>query len=234
MINEFRTVQAHIDHVREMMKKYSDDTYMDLSDSYIYKLLVDARSVLLYRRLNKGRSTSHLNKIPICIPLEKTKYFDCTCIPKGLDCYVLRSKFKIPNMFTIGDKPIMEVMSIDGTTHFGQINPMRRKLETGASRIPSRIGYQLFDGYLYIFGTLSLPLVIVNALWVDPTDLGEITDCVGPNGEICFDLFTSNFPLEPDLNRPMYDMVEENLMRREQRITDTTNNTASVPVKQQT
>ncbi len=233
MINELRTVESHIDHVREVLKKYSDDTYTDLSDLSIYKMLVDARSLLIQRRLNKGKTTSHLNKIPICVPLEKTKFFDCTCIPKGLDCYVLKSKFKIPNMFMLGDRALMDVMAIDGSTKFGQIDPYRLKLEMGASRVPQRIGYYLFDDYLYIFGTLSLPLVVVNALWVDPTDLAEITHCVNPSGETCFDVFTSRFPLEPDLNITMYDLIEERLTKREQRMTDVTNNANSIPTKGQ-
>lgn len=223
MINSLRTVAAHIDHVREMMRKYSDDQYADLSDLSIYKLLADARAVLLGRRIDKGRTTSDLNKIPICVPLEKTKYFDCTCIPQGLDCYVLRSTFKIPNVFMKGNKPLMDVMTIDGSQHFGRINPMRLKKEKEASRVPNRIGYQLFDGYLYVFGTTSLPLVVVNGLWVDPADLADIEDCTNTSDEPCFDVYTSEFPLEPDLNRYMYDMVEEALNRRDRRFVDAGN-----------
>lgn len=233
MINDLRTVKAHIDHIRELMVKYSDDSYTDLSDITIYKLLVDARAVLLARRIDKGRTTSELNKIPICVPLEKTKYFDCTCIPKGLDCLVLKSKFKIPNMFISGNKPVMDVMTIDGSKHFGRINPMRLKQESGASRIPERIGYQLFDGYLYIFGTTSLPLVVVNALWVDPTDLVDIEDCKNTSGEDCFDIFTSEFPIEPDLHSYMYDMVEERLIRRATRLTDVSNDSNSTAPNQE-
>jgi hypothetical protein len=227
MINELRSVKAHIDHVREMMRKYSDDSYMDLSDLSIYKLLVDARALFLSRRIKKGETTSELNKIPICVPLEKTKYFDCSCIPKGLDCYVLKSKFKIPNMFMRGNKAIMDVTTIDGSMHFGKINPMRLKQENGASRVPNRIGYQLFDGYLYVFGTTDLPLVIVNALWVDPADLADITDCVNTSGEPCFDVFNSEFPIEPDLNTYIYEYIEDRLARREGKIVDAVNNSNS-------
>lgn len=232
MVNELRTVKAHIDYMRETLRNYSKDSYADLSDKAIYKLLLDARAVLISRRLYRNRTTSQFNKIPICVPLEKVKYMDCTCIPKGLDCYVLRSKFKLPNMFRSNYGEIMNVTSIDGAMQLGEVSPLKLKLEAGYTRLSNALGYQLFDGYLYVFGTLNLPLVVVNGLWVDPTDLSEIEECKTVSGDDCYDVYNSEFPIDPELNEPMYLMVEEKLLRRSQSPVDVTNDASAIPPNQ--
>ena len=92
-MSEFKTIAAHIGDLRVQIRQTSDDSIY--TDKYLYKKLLDARSTLIKRELDKHKLISDFNYITMCISVEPGVPIDCGC--SDLQCKVLVSTNELPS-----------------------------------------------------------------------------------------------------------------------------------------
>lgn len=202
------TRNQHIYAIKNLINKgiASDDSR--ITNSLILHYLSSARSLLLKRKLDKDHNISEHSYIRICVELVKDTYHDCNCIPDQLGCQILRSKCKIPSdVLTRWGKGIT-VKSVNGQvidkTSITQ-NDLAQHSLSGAG---DQVGWFIEDSYLYILNTLTLPMVIVKGIWADPTAVDNYCGCEdSDNDGPCYDPNKDEFPIDPELVMPMYEMT---------------------------
>ena len=200
------TIGEIISLLRTSIKEHSDDS--DFTDQELYLYLTDAANYTPREALDTNKKITKKNFKSICVPLERVKFGNCDCIPDKFKCDVLKSTFEIPN-FLWGSQNVYDVKG----------NYISYKRFIYLSRIKKHpafkgITFDIIDNYLYIFGTLTLKTVLLEALWEDITKLAEIPECndLGePEGSNCYDIASDEFPLDESYILLAFDTVLKSL-----------------------
>jgi hypothetical protein len=220
MINDLKTLPAHVDFLRQYLKEFSSDSNVNLPTMFLYKALIDARNRLIKQRADKKKPLLSSNFQTICIPLEKTTFYDCSCLPTEVQCMVLRSKFKIPARIRNGLRELIDVYNSSMEYQLSQTSKsklrLQKKLSMSNHHRDPRLSFDLIDDYLYIFNdsTNSLPLVVAQVLFEDPTSVADLDECQSLDNGPCYDINNSVFPIDGDLNEAMYKMALQILTPR--------------------
>lgn len=192
-----KTVGQHIADLRGLIKEYSRTEFY--TDQFLYRILSISRGKIIKQRLDKFVNISSDNWMRICIQLESVKSHNCTCVPDYLNCKVLRTKYKIPQVFSGRNKSRIELFLLDGTP----INLATEKewLRIKQNDFKARSYYaSQVNGYIYFWNLpLNIKVAEINGLWADITDLSKIQCNDGYSENPCFDIFTSDFPLDEEL-----------------------------------
>lgn len=181
-----------------------------ISDRYLYSELKTTRAKVLHQRLNSYHSLSQNNYTTIdCMPLELGQYSDCPCYTT--DCYILRSKYPLPRIITYKDGLAIEgVYTLDGreiTLMQQKKSQFRRFRRTGHDDL----FYFIHNNYVYVLGSTTLKVISITAAFADPMELSSISACGnGDDPSACFDLTTSDFPIDDDL----FDSVEKIILQK--------------------
>lgn len=192
-----KTVGQHIADLRGLIKEYSrTEPY---TDQFLYRLLCVSRGKIIKQRLDKFVNISSDNWMRICIQLEPVKSHNCTCVPDYLNCKVLRTKYKIPQVFSGRNKSRIELFLLDGTPI--NLATEREWLRIKQNDFKARSYYaSQVNGYIYFWNLpLNIKVAEINGLWADITDLSKIQCNDGYSENPCFDIFTSDFPLDEEL-----------------------------------
>jgi len=201
-------LNIHISAVRTFLKNFTDDTLY--TDQFLANTLVTARNAIYESEfINKKRSFSRFSYSSFCIKLNRESFHDCSCVPEGLGCQVLRSEIDIPK--TLIDKQgnlLLTAYTINGKRIDFKEFKKRRLLSSHpvSSRV---ITFDIIDNRLVIFGNLNLKVIIIEAVWEDPFALYTIPNCDGEgliNG-FCSDPTTSEFPMESQIELAVYSLV---------------------------
>jgi hypothetical protein len=228
-MNEFKTISAHIDDIRMQIRQTSDDTIY--SDKYLYKKILDARSVLVKRELDKHKLISDFNYNTICLSVAPGVPIDCGCT--DLQCKVLVSDQTLP-------KPLQNKYALFIKVYDGSYNELPKGGMTTSKffkyfkTLKNKNSWDIVNNKLVIYNAdLRNKTFIVKILAEDPVELADYTyinscgcDDVGETPVTCFDPATSNFPIDSWLNVPMYEMVKQQLFSNLTR-EDLTNNAES-------
>lgn len=233
-MQEFKTIQSHIDYIRQFIKQTSDDS--DYSDQFLYKCLVDKRATVIQQQYSKKKRLSDWNKQTFCVPLEIDGYADCQCLP-NIGCKVLRSTTDIPNPISTKYTDIFEVMDISGNVKYYPSNKQKERAYKHSKTRFNKLGYEIYNSKLVIFikdKQLANPskTVLVRGIFEDPSELSEINICDQfsgtPTTGVCFDPKTDKFPLDASFNDQLYTLVLQKLGISMQFIEDRTNNAESI------
>lgn len=241
-MSEIYSIRGLIDKVRESIKQTSDDN--TFPDEYIYAVLLDHRNTLMYRELNKRKKISkHLYKT-ICMPLERSKDIPCDCIPCGLGCIVLKSKYEIPRPIRTRNYELIHVTSLDGSEEYDPEEPRIGKWRALRRTNSTKPYYTITNRYLYLVGHptanprsgKALPGLLISMIMEDPTQAEGIKlhkndeECSeDSNGGTCFDPLTDTFQIDSHLHGPLLEMTLRTLGVPLAAIEDVTNNANSVP-----
>jgi len=214
-MSEFKTIAAHIDDLRILLRQTSDDSIY--SDKYLYKKLLDARAELLRREIDKHKLISDFNFITMCLNVIPGVPLECGC--SDLQCKVLVSTQTLP-------KPLQNKYSLFLKIYDGNFNEIPKGDSTTSKffkyykTLKKKTSWDIINNKLVIYNSdLRIKNFIVKTLPEDPLELSNYTytntcgcEIIQTEGTPCFDILTSNFPIDSWLNIPMYEMVRQQLL----------------------
>lgn len=214
-MSEFKTIAAHVDTLRELIRQTSDDTIW--SDKFLYKQLLDARSILIKRELDKHKLISDFNYITMCLNMEPGVPVECGC--SDLQCKVLVSTQTLPS--TLQNKYSLFLQVMDGSyNNIPYGNSTTSKYFKYYKTLKDKKSWAIVNNKLVIYNAdLRIKNFIVKLIPEDPVELAtysysNICGCEVESEETtpCFTPLTSNFPIDSWLNIPMYELAKEQLL----------------------
>lgn len=152
----------------------SDDN--QLSNRFLYSILKTLRTKRIRQKLDSilYLSPFYYNTID-CLPLELGKFADCPCFTN--DCYILRSKYKIPKVISTRNKlAIKAITTIKGTSLY-ETTPTKDEYKKFSRTKKEGLFYFIHNGYLYVIGSTTLKVVTFTAIFENPLDLAGINAC---------------------------------------------------------
>ncbi len=186
-----------IGDVRTTIKAHSDDS--NFSDEYLYNIIKSYRSLFLKRKYESRKSMSPLVWQTICLPLERTKYHDCSCIDVG--CDILKGVRPVPSVIVGRNKPFIKVQTFDGVS-LPYITPDRVKTNKYSNILVDATGYHFQNKKPIIWNNLDLKAILVSGVFEDPAVLAEYALCDSDGnqyGACSYDLLNDEFPIDEDL-----------------------------------
>ena len=214
-MSEFKTIAAHVDDLRMQLRQTSDDSIY--SDKYLYKKLLDARSVLLKRELDKHRMVSDFNFMTLCLSMVPGVPVECGCT--DLQCKVLVSEQELPKSLQNKYSLFLKVMD-------GDYNELPKGTSTTSKylkyykTLKKKTSWDIINNKLVVYNAdFRIKSFIVKILPEDPVELSthSFTSTCGCENDVaestsCFDPATSNFPIDAWLSVPMYEMAKKQIL----------------------
>lgn len=202
-------VASHISAIRTMIKEFTDDTLY--TDEFLANTLVSARNAIYNEELiKKGRNMSRFSYLSFCTPLVLDTFQDCKCVPSNLGCKVVKTKFEMPKVLIdkVGSM-MLYVYTINGDRiDFKKFQD--RRLLSSHPIVNRMMSYDVIDRHIVIFGNNNLSVIIVEAVWENPFQLYDISNCDASGNVLespCWDPTTSEFPQESILDMLIYSTV---------------------------
>jgi hypothetical protein len=203
-------IADHIAILRGLIKQHSE-VETPYTDQYLYKIFTTAAARLIRQREERNHKQSDWNTPLYSIALVADSIHGYGCLP---GCTILRTTYKIPKPVTARHKDLLKVYTLD-MQEIPYINPADNKTLQYDEIRRGKLHYSIVNDYVYIWNgdpTNIVPRVIlVNGYFTDPSDWANITACDAEGNETttCFDIFTSDYPLDEDLAYPAYQLVLE-------------------------
>ena len=223
-MSDLKSIGAHIDYVREIIRQTSDDT--NYPSELIYKSLLASRSILLHREANKYKPWSSWNYQSFCLPLEKATYHDCDCVPDVVngECVILKSCVEIPRPVRSNLGEIIRITSLDGRIPYYEKPPHIGRFNKYRTTNAHKPFWTVINNNLAMFNVPDncLDVVLVSGVFEDPAELSNSLLC-DTEGNPCFNIEADSFPVDPYLNGPMYDLTLKKLGIALQMIEDDSN-----------
>lgn len=226
-----KTIQSHISEIRTRLRQTSDDSIF--SDLYIYKKLLDCRAMLLKQRIDKGNKVSIYAVQKLCYELEISEYNDCHCLTVTEDkCH--KTKNTVPDVISNKYADIINITSLDGTVSIDHATPSEVRMFQYSKTKSNKAFWDYQNGNIAIFGyPASAKSIYINAVFYDPLRAVENSQCPVSAVDLSFGLNCNpnpevvEFPLNPDLNDTLYDLVLSKLTPMFKIPEDRTNNSES-------
>lgn len=204
----------------------SDDN--QLSNRFLYSILKTLRTKRIRQKLDSilYLSPFYYNTID-CLPLELGKFADCPCFTN--DCFILRSKYKLPKVMSTRNKlAIKAITTIQGKSLY-ETTPTKDEYKKYTNTKKEGLFYFIHNGYLFVTGSTTLKVVTFTAIFENPLDLAGINAC-DPDGNnlpsVCFDPKSQDFPIDEDLFDDIEDMALEKLVKVMARMPNDSENNA--------
>jgi hypothetical protein len=225
MNNKYDLVETHIDYLRRRIKETSDDSYF--TNEEIYKALIDARALIIERRLQKGKEFPEYMYQTLCFPLCIDTYSDCNCVPKEYDCKVLKTKNEIPDSFFNGYAEILRISTLSGEEIAQSTEAQARYRKYKKTRVKG-LYYISTNKRIAIFNSPGnrLKVVKVRALFIDPVNAVLSAGC-STDDDPCPDPLGTGFGSKQSDNIDMYEIALKTLLTTKQLPEDKTNNSDS-------
>lgn len=217
-----KSIGQHVSNIRGLLNQYTR-TSEPYTDQFLYEALCISRATILKQRLDSFKAISSDNWYRICISLEQTKSHNCSCVPNYLDCKVLRTTQKIPQVLSSRNKAKVEISLLNGT----RINLVTEAewLVIKLNEYKAREYYASnVNGYIYFWNLpLNLKVVQINGLWADMSGIANINCNDSMITTPCFDMLEQDFPLDEELADPIYTKAIQLLNIPLQLVSDKTN-----------
>jgi hypothetical protein len=225
MTNKYDLVGTHIDFVRRKIKEVSDDTYFQ--DEEIYKALVDARAMVIERKLEKGKQYPEYMYQTICMLLCIDKYSDCNCVPAEYDCNVLKTTNEIPDAFFNGYNLLVKVTTLSGE-EINENTEQQARLRKYRKTRKDSLFYVLVNRKGVVFNSPQnrMKAIKLRGLFVDPVGAALAAGC--PEGTDCNDsILGTGFGIKASDNIDIYDITVKSLLMIKQLPDDLSNDAES-------
>lgn len=224
-MNKYDLIRSHTDFIRQLIRETSDDS--NITNEQIYKALLDARAMILERRVKKGKELPPEMYQTVCMQICEGDIHDCgDCVP-DVGCTVLRTVEDLPESFFSGAKNIMRVSTLIGkeiAPKTEAIARYRQYRKTGKNNYY----YILTNNNLAIFNVPnnSLRVIKVTAVFIDPVQAAEISLCKETIEE-CKNVLNYTFNNRASDNISIYEIVLKILGIQKQQPEDVSNDAAS-------
>ncbi|GIU70157.1 MAG: hypothetical protein KatS3mg002_1393 [Candidatus Woesearchaeota archaeon] len=225
-MESLKTIGAHIADIRITVRQTSDDS--NYSDEYIYKLISDARALLLHQEIYKHRKLSEWNFQTFCVKLEPATYHDCSCIT-DIGCKIMKSTIKIPKPLLSRFKNYFKVYNITQDFEIYKTTPMQLKRDKYSNTRNGIRGYDISNERLILFNSNGMNHVLIRGVFEDPVLVSMTSAC--PSADICTDILKVEFPIDVRFNSILKEMVVKQLIGSMQLPDDKTNNAESSVTK---
>jgi len=224
------TIFEHIDTIRVMLKQTSDDT--QYSGQLIYKMMLDARGLLLWQRLQKKQKLSKFNYMSFCIQLEPATYHDCgTCIP-DVGCRILKGTTDLPKVLSNKYTDYLKIFDTTGVNELGNVSATQHALVKYSNTMKDKWFFEIVNRKPVVWGQTTLEYLYVTMIPEDPVEVSNLNLC-DVSGAGCYDPETDEFPIDASLNQPMYEIVVKQMLYSLQLSDDLTNNAESTENERQ-
>ncbi len=223
------TIQQTIDTVKALIKEKSVDTHYE--DEFIYNLLLASSSLLLKRELKRKKKENPFLWKTICMPLCEDYNHPCK------DCYkvgqiVLRSRYKIPQFLTDGNKSYIQITNLDSSKVY-----ILREVDLAKYRKyrlveDNKPYYTIENDYLYLYNVPNnnMKAILVKLIPVDISALADIPKCNNDGVEVggtCLSFTEDTFLIDSHLYNELWNMVLDKLDFTTKLPEDITNNRQS-------
>lgn len=195
------------------------------SDEFLYSQLMTMRAKRLRQKLDQFAFISPFTFSFIdCVPLELGKFADCPCFTT--DCWILRSKYKIPQLISYRSGLYLKVYTIEGK-EISETSQIKNKLKEHRKVNVDSLGFFFHNDYLYITGSTTLKVVSLNGIFSDPMKLKDLPRC-DTNGNslpiTCFNPLEDEYPIDEELYEDVEMLVIQKLLSYEQSTFEDTEN----------
>ena len=159
----------------------SDD--VKVSDRQVEYWIHQTRAMLIHNEMSKRNKINdsfiqHLE----CIDLECVDSIEC-CDING-ECFVLRSKKKIPTTISSGGRnAILSVETIDGKESLSETTYFRKRYNQYNKYTQLNKRWYIKDDYLYITNDILMEYVKISGIFEDPSEAKNFKTC---EGEECY------------------------------------------------
>lgn len=192
-----------------------------ISDTQIAYWNHQLRSKLISQDIMKRKDISDIWVQTIsCVELEQVDASECCLITT--DCYVLRSKVKIPTTIeTYGDNLIIRVTTPTGDI-INKSNTFKAKYNKYNKYTSEKSAWYLEKGYIYITSEDLLETINIYGVFDNPEELSNFTKCGS-----CFS-WEDEYPVSIKMASDMTDIIVNTKMLPMLKLPqDTTNNAIS-------
>lgn len=202
------TLLQHAYAVRDLYTRgaASKDTQIPLS--LIVHYLDVVRAKLTEEKADKYRNITEHSFQSLCVPLEKGHLHNC-CDAPNAGCTLLKSKDKLPKYLNTRWGDFSKVTTLAGE-NISRTSVTANKLAkyTLTNKTP-KPGWFIHDQHLFVINNTTLELVLFNSLFNEPTAV-ESANCTNdPTSTTCPDIYSTEYPIDPDLVEPAYKKVLE-------------------------
>lgn len=193
-------IKEYVAQVRTLIKQYTDDSLYPTS--FIYSLLNNHRSFLIKRDADRNSTNLTQNFQLVCVTLEQSDFYDCDCIPAN-DCKVQKSICSIPRILSVRGRDLIRVYTPNNT----MIEYIPASKLKGRKYIGLNTPYWTWSGNHIVLINSQLDVVIIEAVFEDPTQLDNFCGCGDNDQAPCYDASSDDFPIDSHLVTPMIDMT---------------------------
>lgn len=220
-------INEAISRLRVILKNgiASDDNM--LSSRFVYSILKTLRTKRIRQKLDSYFYLSPFYYSTIdCLPLELGHFADCPCFTN--DCFILRSKYKIPKIMSTRNKLAIKAVNTINGKIISESSPTKEEYKKYTKTKKDELAYFIHNNYLFIKGSTTLKVVSITAIFENPLDLTTINAC-DPNGNElgpCYDPTTQDFPIDEDLFDDVENMALDKLVKTMMRMPEDNENNA--------
>lgn len=227
------TRDEHVYAIQNLINSGAQSDDNRFTNRLVYHFLKVARAKLIKEKADRASAIADDNYQSLCMPLIKTTFHDCDCIPNS-ECLILRSKYKIPKQLVPYMGSTLQVYYFDGRS-IGRVS-VPAASHISHSRITGNpVTFFYYNGYIYITGTLTLKAIMVYGVFEDVDNLETYTTCDDTGTETstpCYNSDEDTFPIDGDLVLALYKIVIDILNIGKQMPEDNENNARSTTVVQ--
>jgi hypothetical protein len=187
-----------------MIKAYSR-TQEGYTDEGLYNLFSVSRAEILKQKFEKLTYIPEDNWFQFCMKLQIDKSHNCDCVPDKLECKILKSSYKIPQVITGMNTSKLRISTIGGKAInlITEAEWRRKKLKE-----PTMYYGSLINSHLIIWNApLNLKAILISGVWSDLLDLQNIPNCSTTGEEQatqCFNPLTTEYPLQAEYSSAVY------------------------------
>ena len=223
------TIGESVSRVRGILKGSNEDSF--LTDRFVYSIISKYAKALIKReqRQHKIMRNDDLFEMLPYVELTEVNKIEADCAPIKGNCTILRTLYKLPQMFNGSEGPLIrKVYSIDGSHEFEKTTPANYiSINRSTNFKYNKSKYYWFkNGYLY-FPNVETEGVMVEAIWEE--DLSGF--CLNEEEQDCRPMQDKKFPLPEHLFAEVEQMAEQEFGLTHQ-IPETGQDNSQAPLRQ--
>jgi hypothetical protein len=229
-MSKYDLVRSHIDFVRQNLRETSDDSHF--TDEQIYMALLEARGLIMERRLEKNKQFPEELYQTICLELCLDQYVDCgECLPIPDGCYVLKTVAEIPSGMFDGQSEILRVSTLMGK-EIAPLTEDKHRLREYRKTGKNNYYYIRMNNKLAIFNVPQnrLKAIKIKGIFEDPAGAELASACAGTDS--CTTVLDASFGTKVADRMAIREEVFKILLRTDKQPEDRSNNAGSEPPQQ--
>jgi hypothetical protein len=223
-----------VSRIKHLHNKGVESFDSRLSNRFIYSKLKTVRERLLSQEIKKKQVVSEWSYQTIpCVEMIIAPSHECPCIPSE-GCEILKSKHKIPQIFTDDNKHIIKSVSkIVGTgsnftdIEFSETTWMKVKYNGGNKFAKTPNSFYIHNEYLYIINNKKLEVITMVALFNDPIEaenFATILSYCPSNVNACKSYLDFDMHLDGKLDEALIQLTAEEIIYVYAQMKDDTRN----------